>query len=316
MEPGICLVGTGGIASAHAEALARADRVVLRWVVGRTPEAAEQFAKRWRFARAGAALADALADEDVGIVIIASPSHLHFEQAAQSLRAGRHVIVEIPAALRLEDCEQLDRLAFAVGRRLVVCHTMRSFPALREVRALVARGAIDVSHVVGFFGIPRRANEGWSGTRSWIDNLLWHHACHQVDASLWALGLDSAGDVCARFGRPHPEFGMVTDLSLSFASATRQLITHALTYNIAHLLWELRFVTDGDLLIFRNGSLTDHTGAVLVPSVSVRDVSLQDEEILTALASGRASEFDLAAVMPTMRLLDLAEKAAQEAVVE
>lgn len=310
MELGVCLVGTGGIASAHADALRGVHAARLRWVVARRREAAEQFATRWGFEEDGTELADALADDHVAVVLIASPSQLHAEQAAQSLEAGKHVIVEIPAALGLEDCERLERLALEFERRLFVCHTMRSFPALHEVRARVESGSIEVSQVLGFFAIPRRSNEGWSGTRSWIDNLLWHHACHQVDASLWTLGLDRGEDVCAHFGRPHREFGMVMDLSLSFRSATRQLVTHALTYNACELTWELRFVTDSDLLIVRNGSLLDHTGAVLVPSVSIRDVSLQDAEILTALTSGRPSEFDLTEVMPSMRLLDLAERAA------
>jgi len=191
---------------------------------------------------------------------------------------------------------------------------MRSFPALREVRSRVVAGSLHVSQVLGFFAIPRRSNEGWSGTRTWVDNLLWHHACHQVDASLWILDLETVEDVGACFGRVHPDFGMAMDLSLMFRSAAGQVATHALTYNTDEVVWELRFVTDQGLLTFRNGELLDQAGSTVVPAASIRDLSRQDQEILGALESGQPSEFDLERVMPSMRVLDLAERSAEIAV--
>ena len=308
MGVGVCVVGSGAIASAHADALARADHVRRRWVISRRPEAAEQFREEWAFERSGIALEDALADDHVDVVLITSPNQVHAEQAAQALEAGKHVVVEIPAALSIAACERLGALARSVGKRLFVCHTMRSFPAIRELRARVEAGSIDISQVLGFFAIPRRSNEGWSGTRNWIDNLLWHHACHQVDASLWVLGPESAEDVSACFGRAHPDFGMAMDLSLTFTSSSRQVVTHALTYNTSELIWELRFVTDQGLFTFRNGELLDQSGRTLVSAVSVRDVSRQDDAILAALESDSPSDYDLDQVMPSMRVLDLAER--------
>ena len=308
MTLGVCVVGTGGIASAHADALAHADNIRRRWVVSRRAEAAERFRDEWTFERSGIALGDALVDDQVDVVLIASPNQVHADQAAQALGAGKDVIVEIPAALSLADCERLSSLARDVGKRVFVCHTMRSFPAIRELRARVEAGSIDVSQVLGFFAIPRRANEGWSGTRSWIDNLLWHHACHQVDASLWILGLENVEAVTASFGCVHPDFGMVMDLSLAFRSASGQVVTHALTYNTNEVVWEQRFVTYQGLLTFRDGGLFDESGRIVVPAVSVRDVSRQNDAILSALSSGQASEYDLDQVLPAMRVLDLAER--------
>ena len=138
-------------------------------------------------------------------------------------------------------------LADDAQRQLLVCHTMRSFPAIREVRRRVAGGELRVSQINGFFAIPRRSNQSWAGIRNWIDNLLWHHGCHQVDAALWVLGVDDALDVSAHLGREHPEFGMTMDVSLSFATQSGQMVTQSLTYNTAEFVWELRLVGDEDL---------------------------------------------------------------------
>ena len=308
MTLGVALVGSGGIASAHADALTRLGRVRLRRVVSRRTEAAAQFGQAWSFERSGTALAEALSDDLVDVVIITSPSQLHAEQAAAALGADKHVIVEIPVALCVADCERLRALARSVGRRVLVCHTMRSFPAIREMRARVEAGSIDVSQVFGFFAVPRRANEGWQGTRSWVDNLLWHHACHQVDAALWVLGHPRTSGVSACLGRDHPELGMVTDLSMTFRTDSRQVVTQMLTYNTAELMWELRFVTDTGHFTFRDGGLLDPSGRALGTSVSVRDVASQDDAMITALESGRSSDFDLDQMIPAMYVLDLAER--------
>jgi len=314
MALGVCVVGSGGIASAHADAFAHANDVRRRWVVSRRAEAAERFRAEWAFERSGVALDDAFADDAVDVVLIASPNQVHAEQATQALEAGKDVIVEIPVALGIADCERLGTLARDVGKRVFVCHTMRSFPAIRELRTRVRNGSVDVTQVLGFFAIPRRSNEGWSGTRSWTDSLLWHHACHQVDASLWVLGLETVEDVTACFGRSHPIHGMVIDLSLTFRSVSGQVMTHGLTYNTDELVWELRFVTNQGLLTFRNGGLFDQSGQTVVPVVSVRDVSRQDHAILGAIESGRPSEFDLEQVIPSMRVLDLAARSSEIAV--
>jgi 2-hydroxy-4-carboxymuconate semialdehyde hemiacetal dehydrogenase len=233
-ELGICVVGPGGIAGAHAKALRALGNTRFEWAVGETEASAARFAKEWEFARSTDDIEAALADGAVDVVLIASPNDLHFEQAAQALNAGKHVIVEIPVAMSQQDAEELEQLSRAVGRRLLVCHTMRSYPAIREVRDRVRAGTLTVSQVSGFFSIPRRENQHWAGgTRSWIDNLLWHHACHQVDAAMWALGLEAAEGVCGHTGKVHPQLGMAMDMSLIYTTARRQLVKHPLTYNAA-----------------------------------------------------------------------------------
>ena len=266
---GLCLVGTGGIAAAHVEALDALGVCRKRWIVARTSESATRYSAEWAFGHHATDLEQALSDPEVDLVLITSPNELHAAQASAALRAEKHVIVEIPAAMSLSDTEELIAQADGVSRRLLVCHTMRSFPALREVRRRVVSGELVVSQVNGFFAIPRRANQSWAGTRNWIDNLLWHHGCHQVDAAMWALGVDEARDVSAHFGREHPEFGMTMDVSASFTTDAGQLVTQSLTYNTAELIWELRFVGDENLLTFREAALFNESGNEIIAAAPI-----------------------------------------------
>src|SRR5262245_22308439 len=207
---GICLVGAGAIAQRHMQAFERLAGVQRRWVVSRPADAANDFAQRWNFAQSETSIEPALEDSSVQLVLVASPSPLHSEHAMQALQAGKEVIVEIPVAMSWPDAQKVAQVAESLGRRVWVCHTLRSTPALQLVRNRVRSGELHLTQISGFFGIPRRRNQGMDGigTRTWIDNLLWHHGCHQLDASLWVLGVPAIPRVQALFGPVHPSFGM------------------------------------------------------------------------------------------------------------
>jgi len=301
--PGLCVIGTGAIAADHMIALDHLGMKDRPWVVSRRPEAAEEFASNWQFERWSTRPDEALEDARVSLVIITSPNALHAEQASMALRAGKDVVLEIPASLTLPDVENLSRLSNETGRRLFVCHTMRSFPAIREVRRRMETRELQISQILGFFAVPRRHNQGWSGPRSWADNILWHHACHQVDATLWVLGTDHASKLRCLEGESHDDLAMVMDLSLGFSCDDDVVVSHSLTYNSDHLLWELRFIGRQVTVVFRNGALLDEEGRELVPEHSIRDLGTQDEEILDALATGSPCSFDIDSVLPTYRVL-------------
>ena len=157
---GICLIGAGAIAERHMRAYEQLGGVLRKWVVSRPEEAARDFAQRWKFAHFGTSIEPALADQGVQLVLITSPSPLHSEQAVQAMQAGKDVIVEIPVGLSWPEAQRVAEAAATLQRRVWVCHTLRSTAALREVRDQVRSGRLHLTHISGFFGIPRRRNQG------------------------------------------------------------------------------------------------------------------------------------------------------------
>jgi 2-hydroxy-4-carboxymuconate semialdehyde hemiacetal dehydrogenase len=308
---GLCLAGTGGIAGEHMQAFAALGGVTPRWVVSRTAEGAAQFAQTWKFPKSGIDLAAALADPSVDLVVIASPNDLHAGQALQALEAGKHVIAEIPLATKIADAHRVAAASKAAGRRVLVCHSMRSYPGIREVRRRVQSGALHLSHIAGYFTIPRRRNQSWARTRNWIDNLLWHHAGHQVDAAMWVLGATSASRVSGRLGKPHPRFGMATDVALHFEAGQGTLVSQALSYNSEQFCWELRFLGAEESLTWRNGRLLNEKDEDVVPETSWLDMSTQNREMLHAITSGTPGEFDIQSVLHSMQVLHEAEVSAK-----
>ena len=105
-----------------------------------------------------------LLTSDVDAVSICLPTHLHCQVAADALARGKHVLVEKPIAVSLEEAQCMVRAAKTAGRILYVGMTHRFYPELREAKKLVDDGAIGsivacndcaLEHL-GFLNVP-----GW-----------------------------------------------------------------------------------------------------------------------------------------------------------
>lgn len=313
-EIGLAVIGGGAIAERHMQAFEQLGGVRRQWIISDRSAAARDFAGRWKFAQAGTALEESLKDPLVDLVLIASPSPLHAEQAIRALQSGKDVLVEIPVATSWQDAQQVARAATGSGRRVWVCHTMRSRPALQRVRERVQTGQLHLTQIRGFAGIPRRRNQGMDnvGTRSWIDNLLWHHGCHQVDNSLWVLGMPPVLRVQALYGPTHPTLGMRLDVGVQMSVAGGVLINHSLSYNVEQSSWRLQFIGHEDVLTYDDGRLWNEAGEELVAGQPAVNCLAQNREVLHAWRTGEECDYDLKRVLPVMEVLGRAECSADE----
>lgn len=83
-----------------------------------------------------------LSDKEIDAVAIATPPHLHYEMARNAIRAGKHVLVEKPLCLNVEEAEALVQLAKTYQRKLVVDHTFLYTGAVEYLRRLLTTGAL------------------------------------------------------------------------------------------------------------------------------------------------------------------------------
>lgn len=305
MPLSFCFVGAGAIAGIHAEILA-AEGAVLDSVVGRLPEPTAEFAQNHGFRHHTTDLDAALAREGVDAVVIASPSELHYEQTLRALAAGKHVLAEIPLAMRLAEGARLVKEARDRDLRLMVCHSQRFIPALAAARRRVAEGALHVHHLIGRFGLLRRENVGWTGRRrSWSDNLLWHHGCHLVDFSLWFLGAETA-TVLGQVAPPDAHTGIPQDLDILLRTPSNQLISLSLSYNLHVAADEYVMVGVEESLHFRRGHLVSAEAPGQEPDAAnawALAWEAQDREFLAAVREGRSPSCSGADALPALAAL-------------
>jgi biliverdin reductase len=146
-------VGLGRAGAARVRAAESAGPFALRAIVSRRRELST------------ASWAEVLARSDIAAVAICTENALHAALADEALRAGKHVLVEFPLAIRASDYEELYRLAAERERVLHEEHIELLTPTHRAWRALLAARTAPVQSAViesrgglaGWIGDPERA---------------------------------------------------------------------------------------------------------------------------------------------------------------
>jgi phthalate 4,5-cis-dihydrodiol dehydrogenase len=161
---GLGVVGLGTAGAMMVRAAARHPGVRLAACADPQPAPREAFARDFN-ARAYADLAPLLEDPEVEAVYIASPHQFHAAQVVLAASRGKHVIVEKPLALTLEDCDRVIEAAERHGVTLVVGHTHAFDPNIQAMRRMIASGAlgrlgmIAAWNYTNFLYRPRRPEE-------------------------------------------------------------------------------------------------------------------------------------------------------------
>ena len=123
----------------------------------------------------------ALADPTIDAISLATPAELHFDQAMAALNAGKHVFVEKPITLRVEDAEALRATADERGLVLMVGHLLQYHPAFMALLALVRSGELGQVR----YAYSTRQSLGKFRTH---ENVLWSFAPHDLSMLIALLG--------------------------------------------------------------------------------------------------------------------------------
>jgi UDP-2-acetamido-3-amino-2,3-dideoxy-glucuronate N-acetyltransferase len=128
---------------------------------------------------------DVLADGQIDGVAIAAPAACHGALTREALSAGKHVFIEKPLSLSVEEAEQLCELADHAGRALMVGHLLQYHPAFRRLLELVNGGALGRVQYV----YSNRLNLGRFRHE---ENILWSFAPHDISMILSIVGAEPA----------------------------------------------------------------------------------------------------------------------------
>lgn len=134
------ILGCGLIADFHANALRAIDSAELVGAADNSIERAKQYAERYDI-KAYANYEEMLADESVDAVCICTPSGFHAENAIQALKANKHVVLEKPMALTVEDTERIIAETKKTNKLLTVVSQLRFSKDVNRVKHLVKEGA-------------------------------------------------------------------------------------------------------------------------------------------------------------------------------
>jgi predicted dehydrogenase len=148
---------------------------------------AAAFAAEFEVARWYARWQDLLDDKEVDAVYIATPVHLHVEQACAAAEAGKHVLCEKPMALSVEECDRMIAACHGAGVKLGVAYYRHFYPLVNRIKEVIAAGEIG-QPIVAQVNAFELFNPRSGGPRNWLLNPeqsgggpMFDFGCHRIE---------------------------------------------------------------------------------------------------------------------------------------
>ena len=308
MTVNLAVVGLGAFGQKHLDALAQIPDAVIHSVAHSKMDVAQEVAAKYGAAHAFTDYSALLAQPDLDGVLLATPTQMHHAQTIEALRAGKHVMVEIPMADSLAGVQEIVDVQAETGRIAMAGHTRRFNPSHQYLHKKIVAGefAIQQMDVQTYFF--RRTNMNALGQpRSWTDHLLWHHAAHTVDLFQYQTG-ERIVKANAIQGPKHPELGIAMDMSIQLKTETGKICTLSLSFNNDGPLGTFfRYIGDTGTYIARYDDLVTGKEEPIDVShvdVSLNGIELQDREFVAAIVEGREPNSSVAQVLPCYVVLD------------
>ena len=283
------------------------------------PERLETVAAQYPDAHAHAAYDTVMRDPAIDAVVIATPAATHGTLVAAALAADKHVFVEKPLCLDIEQGEALRIEAARRGLVLMVGHLMLYHPAFVALAELVARGGIGPLRYI----YSNRLNLGKIRRE---ENALWSFAPHDVSMILHLAG---EMPVSVNASAAHYLTEGVADTTLSQLEFAGQLQAHIFV-SWLHPYKDQRLVVVGEdamvvfndavaepdkLLVYRHKAhwdgelpVVDKAAAVPVAHERGEPLKIECEAFLRAVDDGVAPPSDAAEGLRVLKVLDACQR--------
>lgn len=191
------IIGVGDVCEVKSgPAFQKAVNSQLVAVMRRDGDKAADFAKRHGVPKWYDNIDQLLQDDEINAVYVASPPRYHCEHALAVLAAGRHLYLEKPMAMSVDECEQIIAAEQKSDARMVVAHYRRALPAFIKMKELLDSGDIGTPRVaeVKVFQSPGNSiiattENNWRWNPEISGGGLFHDvAPHMLDLMLYYFG--------------------------------------------------------------------------------------------------------------------------------
>jgi 2-hydroxy-4-carboxymuconate semialdehyde hemiacetal dehydrogenase len=228
------------------------------------------------------------------------------------MRAGKHVLIEIPIADSVADSEALAKIQQETGVIAMGGHVRRFNPSHQWVHRRIQKGELKIQQMDVQTYFFRRSNTNAAGKpRSWTDHLLWHHAAHTVDLFQYQTG-ETVSECFAVQGPRHPQLKIAMDMGIVMKVPSGAILTLSLSFNNDGPIGSFfRYICDNGTYNAYYDDLFDGKKNQIDLSkvdVSMDGIELEDREFIAAIREKRQPNGSLAQVLPCMHALGRIEQ--------
>ncbi|MAT16084.1 MAG: dehydrogenase [Planctomyces sp.] len=230
------LIGYGAWGGCHAGAIATTPDAELVAISAQSAASCDRARTDYPGADVYQDYRDLIRRDDIDVVDIVLPSHLHHEVAAAVLKAGKHLLLEKPMCLSITDCDDLIRLAKENNCLLNVGHELRLSSLWGTAKELVAKGYIGTPQyaLVELSRNPYRTGaDGWRYDIERVGSWILEEPIHFFDMARWFLeGSGTPSSIYATGNNRNPEHPELQDnfsAIMKFDSGAYAVVTQTLS---------------------------------------------------------------------------------------
>lgn len=174
----IAIVGTGGMANAHARNFQPVPGCSVTAAVDVDAARVKEFAKQYSIPETYTSVEEMLDNSDIDAVSVVTPDPFHAPISIACLRAGKHVMCEKPLATTYADAQAMVKAAKKAGTVNLVNFSYRNWPAIHAVAEKVQSGELgEIRHVEASY------HQAWLVSHAWG---VWQDSPHW----LWRLSTE------------------------------------------------------------------------------------------------------------------------------
>ncbi len=202
----IGIIGLGGIARPHCEAIANLDGVEVVAVADLLEEKRRQYMEKYDIPKGYPSHTELLKDDEIDAVAVVLGHQLHHRLTVDACNAGKHVLVEKPMALSLEQCDDMIAAAANNGVKLMVGLTQHFYGTSVKAKEILDSGALGpaitgvcyMSKHWGYGFRPPQYRSRFHGGGMWMTN-----GVHVVDRLSWMMASQAATVTATIGNRAH-----------------------------------------------------------------------------------------------------------------
>ena len=189
------VVGCGSIGPTHGAAIRQIPQEAeLIAVADILPERAKAMAEKFDVKRLYGSFNELLADKDLDVICICTPSGMHAEMAIAAMEGGKHVVIEKPMEVTLEACDRMIAAEDRTGKTLTVISQHRFDAATQLVKDAIDSGKLGKiimadAHVKWWRTQEYYDSGDWRGTWKWDGGgALMNQGVHTIDVLQYLVG--------------------------------------------------------------------------------------------------------------------------------
>lgn len=214
----IGLLGFGAWGRIHADVINSLEKHEIVAVACKSLSTAQEAEAALPGAEVTTDFQEVIAREDLDVIDVVLPSHLHVPAATSALESGKHVLLEKPMAPNLEDAQILLDTVAKSDKLVSLIHELRSSEQWAGVNTRIKNGDLGTPHyaLLNLFRFPyRKGKEDWRYSQETVGSWVLEEPIHFIDLLLWYFEELGAPTAVTTFGNME-ENGLTRDFTAVF----------------------------------------------------------------------------------------------------